>query len=130
MGRPREAVDAAVLAAAIGIDRAVEADVGRVVAGDDLARGVDRNRGLERRQFLDASPAVVEGNPRHRLVAAGRVRLRAPPAAALELDRDAEQFVDAAIGVSTMGARRRGGQLLFRRALVGCVPRSSSSFIV
>ncbi len=66
VGRPRKAVDAAVLAAAIGIDRAVEADVGRVVAGDDLARGVGAHRGLERRQILDALPAVVEGDPRFR----------------------------------------------------------------
>ena len=33
MRRPREAIDAAVLAAAIGIDRAVEADVGRIRCG-------------------------------------------------------------------------------------------------
>ena len=38
VGRPREAIDAAMLAAAIGIDRAVEGNVGRVVAGDDGAR--------------------------------------------------------------------------------------------
>src|SRR4051812_11416383 len=34
------AVDAAVLAAAIGIDRAVEADIGRVVVRDDRARAL------------------------------------------------------------------------------------------
>ena len=38
MARPRVAVDAAVLAAAVGIDRLLEGDVGRVVAGDDAAR--------------------------------------------------------------------------------------------
>ena len=52
VGRPREAVDAAMLAAAIGIDRAVEADVGRGVARDDGARGVARQRRAQRRQFL------------------------------------------------------------------------------
>ena len=52
VGRPREAVDAAVLAAAIGIDRAVEADVGRGVARDDGARGVARQCRAQRRQFL------------------------------------------------------------------------------
>ena len=38
VARARVAVDAAVLAAAIGIDRAVEADIGRGVAGDDAPR--------------------------------------------------------------------------------------------
>ncbi len=37
VGRPREAIDAAMLAPAIRVDRAVEADVGRLVAGDDRA---------------------------------------------------------------------------------------------
>jgi hypothetical protein len=38
VGRPGVAVDAAVAAAAIGIDRTLEADVGTVVAGDDGPR--------------------------------------------------------------------------------------------
>src|SRR5437879_5278953 len=62
MRRPREAVDAAMLAAAIGIDGAVEADVGGIVARDLLSRGVDLDRRLERRQFLEALPAIVEGD--------------------------------------------------------------------
>ena len=86
VGRPREAIDAAVLAAAIGIDRAVEGDVRRIVAGDDLARRVDRHRGLERRQFVEALPAVVEGDARERLVAAGGIRQRAAAAPALAVD--------------------------------------------
>ena len=88
VGRPREAVDAAMLAAAIGIDRTVEADVGRVVAGDHLARGVERDRGLERRQVFQALPAVVEGDPRLGLEAAAVVGLRAAAAPPLALDRD------------------------------------------
>ena len=86
VGRPREAIDAAMLAAAIGIDRAVEGDVGRLVAGDDLARGVDRHGGLERRQLFEALPAVVEGDPRDRLVAAGGIRQRAAAAPAVTGD--------------------------------------------
>src|SRR3546814_13309880 len=35
MGRSGKAVDAAMFAAAVGVDRAFEADVGRIVAGDD-----------------------------------------------------------------------------------------------
>ncbi len=117
VGRAREAVDAAVLAAAIGIDRAVEADVGTIVAGNDLAGGVGRDRGLERRQFVERAPAVVKGDARQRLVAARGVALRAAPTPALMFDHHAEQFG----GVVDMDARRRGGQLLHRRTPQGCV---------
>src|SRR5262249_14331424 len=77
VGRPREAVDAAVLAAAIRVDRAVEADIGRLVAGDDFAARVDADAGRKRRQVFKTLPAVVEGNARKRLVSARRIRLRA-----------------------------------------------------
>ena len=88
MRRPREAVDAAMLAAAIGIDRTVEADVGRVVAGDDLARGIERHGGLERRQIVEALPAVVERHPRLGLEPAAGVGLRAAAATPLAFDFD------------------------------------------
>ena len=42
MRRPRVAVDAAVLAALVRIDRLRERDVGRIVARDDRARALDR----------------------------------------------------------------------------------------
>src|SRR5690606_33208374 len=61
---PRVTIDAAMLAAAIRIDRAVETDIGRIVAGDDRARSVDRHAGLERRQLIEALPAIVESDPR------------------------------------------------------------------
>src|ERR1039457_4086849 len=91
MGRARVAVNAAVLAAAIGIDRAVETDVGRIVAGDDLAGGVGLHRGLERRQFVERPPAVVEGDARQWLVAAGGIGLRAAAAPAFVVDDQAKQ---------------------------------------
>src|SRR3546814_16522662 len=70
MGRPRKAVDAAVLAAAIGIDRAIEGDVRRVVVGDDPARGIDRKGGGEaRRLLLGRAPTVVHRLALRRLVA-------------------------------------------------------------
>src|SRR6202795_737951 len=90
MGRPSETVDAAMLAAAIRIDRPVEADIGGLVAGNDLARGIERDRGLERRQFIETLPAVVEGDTRFRLEAAAGVGLRAAAATPLAFDRDAK----------------------------------------
>ena len=49
MRRPGETVDAAVLATAIGVDRPVERDVGRRVAGDDGPAGVLAEHGGGRR---------------------------------------------------------------------------------
>ena len=83
VGRPREAVDAAMLAAAIGVDRAVEADVGRVVPRDDGARPLDRHLGLERRRLFGKIPAVVEALAFDRLEAGMRVRHRAAAAPGL-----------------------------------------------
>src|SRR5262249_46465413 len=87
VGGAGEAIDAAGLTAALGSDRAIEGNVGRLVAGDDLAGGIDGYRGLERRQFLEALPAVVESDAGERLVAARGVRLRAATAAATCVDR-------------------------------------------
>ena len=84
MGRPREAVHAAMLATPIRIDGAVEADIGRFVARDHLAGCIERYRGLERRKLFKTLPAVVKRNPRLGLIAAAGVGLRAtatpPPA--------------------------------------------------
>ncbi len=81
VGRPRVAIDAAVLAAAIGVDRLLERDVGRGVArdhraalvGDHLGR---RGRGLGLR-LGERAPAVVERLERRRLEAVGGVVGRA-----------------------------------------------------
>ena len=51
MRRPRVAVDAPVLAAAIRVDRLVEMDVGRVVARDDALRVFPGHFRLQRRGF-------------------------------------------------------------------------------
>ena len=117
VGRAREAVDAAVLAAAIRIDRAVEADVGRVVARDDLARPLLGHRRLERRQLLDRAPAVVERDARGRLVAARGVRQRSPAAPSLTIDGGAEEFV-----------RRRHGGRWHRRTSLGCCTGHGSTY--
>src|SRR5450631_2443707 len=105
MGRPGKTVDAAVLAAPVGVDRAVEADVGRIVTGDNLARGVDRDRGLERRQFVEALPAVIERDPRFGLEAATVVGLRAAATPPTMLDCD-RQFRKGSKRTRRFGGRR------------------------
>ena len=74
MGRTREAVDAAMLAAAIGIDRAIEPDIGRGIPGDHAARSFDRHLGSDQRLVLFDVPAVMLHDIAHRLVPAGPVR--------------------------------------------------------
>jgi hypothetical protein len=98
MGRTGETIDAAMLAAAIGIDRAVEGDVGRIVAGDDRARLFHLHLGAEGRQVLQRLPAVVEIMPRRRLEASGRVDARAASAPASMIDAQA-CLTDHRIGV-------------------------------
>ena len=60
VGGPRVAIEAAVLAAAVGVDRAVERDVGRVVAGDDRLGLLPGHLGRERLGRFVLRPAVVE----------------------------------------------------------------------
>ena len=88
VGRPRKTVDAAVLTSPIGIDRAVETDIRGIIAGDDLARGIERDGGLERRQLLEALPTIVEGNASLGLETAAGVRLRAAAAPPFVPDGD------------------------------------------
>src|SRR6185295_14176141 len=60
VGGPGIAIGAAMLAAAVGIDRAVEGNVRRVVPGDDGLHDLGENLGLERRQRFERVPSVVE----------------------------------------------------------------------
>src|SRR5689334_10584972 len=104
------------LATPIGIDRAVEANIGGIIAGYDLSRGVDGDRCLERRQIVEGAPAVIKGHPRERLIAPRSVALGPSASPPLVVNNDAEQLADVVVA-----ARRRGGQLPHRRALLGCV---------
>src|SRR5207342_3529101 len=108
VGRAGETIDAAVLAPAIGIDRAVERQIGRIVAGDDLPRGVDRHGGLERRQIIDGLPTVIEADPSERLIAPRAVRMRAAAAPALTVE-----------GGPTLARRGNGGQRRRRASQCG-----------
>ena len=65
MGRPRETIDAAMLAAAIGVDRLRKGDVGRVVAGDDRAGMLHRDLGAQARGravdgFRHVQPVAID----------------------------------------------------------------------
>src|SRR5690606_22194244 len=96
MGRPREAVGAAVLAATIGVDRAVEADIGALVPRDDGASALDMLDGLERLQVLDIPPAVIEGLPALAVETAAPVGLRATAAVERRIDHAARDQVGIA----------------------------------
>src|SRR4051794_12948244 len=78
------------LTAAVGIDGAVETDIGRVVAGYDLSGGVERDAGFKGRQFIQALPAIIERDARFRLEAPAGVRMRAPAPPPLALNGDRE----------------------------------------
>src|SRR6185437_5454941 len=81
VGRPRVAVDAAVLAAAVGVDRGGEADVGAVVSCNDHLGLFGRNGGGDSVHHLVVErPAVVEGLAHLGLEAAGTVGAGAAPA--------------------------------------------------
>ena len=97
MGRARVAIDAAVLAAAIDVDRTVEAEVGRVVARDHRAARVGPHLGAQRRRRLvDGAPAVVESLAAQALVAPAPVARRPPPLAQVPhrrtIDRRKEHY--------------------------------------
>src|SRR3954471_9326342 len=100
------------LAAAIGVDRSVEANIGGIVAGDYFSRGIDGDAGLERRQFVEALPAVVERDPRLGLEPAACIGLRAAATPPLALDCDAK------FGKRRKRPRRFGGRR-DRRVLEG-----------
>ena len=80
MGRPRKTVNAAMLAAAIGIDRLLERDVGRIIAGDDGLAGIAYQGGPERRKIvlrIRALPAVIDRLSDKPLIPVGLVGDRA-----------------------------------------------------
>ena len=60
MGGPRIAIDAAMLAAAIGVDRAVEGQVGRLVVTDDRFGKFDHDLGPQLRGRIVDPLAFVE----------------------------------------------------------------------
>ena len=103
VARPRVAIEAAVLAAAVGIDRAVEGNVGRLVAGDDRSRLLPGDLGCERLGRFVLGPAVVERLAPLDLETAGGVGRGA--ASAPELGRQ-DAFGDR---LGTMARVRDGG---------------------
>src|SRR5208337_4013513 len=80
VGRPCEAIEAAVLAAAIRVDRAVEGNVGRIVAGDDAPRLLPDDS-CDQRLGLANGPEtwVAAPRPPRRSGKAGRWAMAAGP---------------------------------------------------
>jgi hypothetical protein len=58
VGGPGEAIDATMLAAAIGVDRTIESNVRRSVSGYDAFRPFNRNGGPPERNSIQASDCV------------------------------------------------------------------------
>jgi hypothetical protein len=84
-----------VLAAAIGIDRTVETEIRRLVAVDDFPGAFLALDGLERRQFVERLPTVVERNTRRRLITPACVRDGAASSPAVVADGGRKQAVRA-----------------------------------
>src|ERR1041384_2909584 len=75
MRGPRETIDAAMLAAAIRVDRLAERNVRRSVAGADRSCRIAQHLGAQwRRLLIIPVPAVVEADAPFRVIAAGIVR--------------------------------------------------------
>ena len=70
----RKAVDAAMFASPVGIDRLIETYVRRAVARDHAPRPLDCHFGAQRRKDIFDWPAVVKGLALLRLEPVGRVR--------------------------------------------------------
>src|SRR5262245_3508330 len=86
MRRPSVAIDAAVLAATVGIDGLLKTDVGTVVARDDALCRLSVHIRLERLELAEALPAVIEGLTLLALKTPDPVRTGATSAAPLHLD--------------------------------------------
>jgi hypothetical protein len=102
-----------VLAAAIGVDRPVKTDIGAVVAGDDGPRPLDMLDGLERLDFLDLAPAIVEVLARLRLEPPGPVGLRTAAAIGLAVQHPAADQVGIA-GLAQLFERLETGGNMHR----------------
>ncbi|CRI62855.1 hypothetical protein THIOKS1100004 [Thiocapsa sp. KS1] len=59
MGRARVAVDATVLATAVGIHRAIERDIGRLVVADETAARIHPDLRAQRRGWIIRGPTVI-----------------------------------------------------------------------
>src|SRR5262245_1144397 len=86
MRRTGKTIDTAMFAAAIGIDRPVEGDVGTVIAGKDAARLFDLHLRLEGVEAFQRLPAVIGDFALLLLEAAGGIDARATSSAAIDID--------------------------------------------
>ena len=106
VGRPRKTVDAAVLAAAVGVDRLVEADIRAVVGRYDALGRLAVHNSLEGLELGQAFPAVVEGLAQLALEPPDPVRSGAPAAAPFPVDQSVRSDIGDVV--------RRGVRLVAR----------------
>ncbi|MNY01992.1 hypothetical protein D3C86_1345460 [compost metagenome] len=125
--RSCETIDTAMFAAAIGIDGAVERDVGRFIAGDDAARLLHLHLGAELRHVLESLPAIVENLVLQGLETSIRIEPGATAATAVDLDAQA-RCIGQRIGNVRHMARLEGS--LPRKRMVSHLdaPRTSHAF--
>ena len=97
------------LAAAIRIDRAVEGNIGRLVAGDDGLGGFLEHLGAERRQLFKPLPAIVEQRPAEGFEAPGHVDLGAAAARLAGQRRQPPGTHDGRIEAGTLAFVDQGG---------------------
>ena len=81
MRRPRVTINTAMLAAAIGIDRLVEGNIGAVVACNDGAGRRILDFSFERGQFAKTFPAIVKALALFAIKTAGGIGESTTPAA-------------------------------------------------
>src|ERR1700761_5459627 len=80
MCRPSKAIDAAMLASPIRIDRTIERHIGRLVSRDDSTSGIFDEFSLERQgRLVGTAPAIVDGHAVMRLEAPDRIGDGATP---------------------------------------------------
>src|SRR5690606_34299137 len=98
VGRAGVAIDAAMLTPAVRVDRAVEADIGAVVRGDDAARRLDAHLGFESLELGQALPPVVELLASFKFVAPDAIGPRTTATATVGIDQRTGSRTSGAVG--------------------------------
>ena len=108
MARPRIAVGTAMLAAAIRINRPLEADIGAVIGGDDGLGTLGMFHCLEDRERFNIVPAVIKAFALLPLEPAGQIALCATPADPLGFQQLAPRQIGIAAAAELFKGFKRG----------------------